>query len=45
MDSDDSDTAKARAKAERKAARKAEKKRLAAAGEPVPEKKKKIQQL
>ena len=41
MDSDDSDTAKARAKAERKAARKAEKKRLAAAGEPVPEKKKK----
>ena len=41
MDSDDSDTAKAKAKAERKAARKAEKKRLAAAGEPVPEKKKK----
>ena len=32
MDSDDSDTAKARAKAERKAARKAEKKRLAASG-------------
>ena len=36
MDSDDSDTAKAKAKAERKAARKAEKKRLAAAGEPSP---------